>query len=124
MQGSVLVVRESFLKRHPEHVDTLVRLTARGIDFINTRPNEAAAIVAGALDVTAAAIHPFKLTGGLQQLTVSPAVIHHSLTTKLENTIQIDPAKVQEMINYAARIGYIKAPFPATDILEPRYQHE
>jgi NitT/TauT family transport system substrate-binding protein len=124
MQGSVLVVTENFLNTHPETVETLVALTARGIRYVNEHPEDAARIVAEELTVTGKDILPVNLAGSLDMPAVSPQVIRTSLESKLENTLSIDPKAVQEAIDYAVSLGYIKRAFPAAEILELRYLHE
>lgn len=124
MQGSVLVVTRKFLDLHPDAVAKLVELTARGIQFIRDHPEKAAHIVAKELDVKAKDILPIGLPGNLEKLWISPEVIQRSLEKKLENTLLIDPQAIQEAIDYAAQIGFIKKPFPAEEILDLRYLHE
>jgi NitT/TauT family transport system substrate-binding protein len=124
MQGSVLVVTDKFLAAHPEAVGTLVALTARGVDYINAHPEAAAEIVAGELNVAGKEIFPVNITGSLQSLTVTPAVIETSLGTKMVNTSRIDPEVVQQAIDYAARLGYIRKAFPAEEILDLEYLNE
>ncbi len=124
MQGSVLVVRQNLIKDHPDIVAKLVELTRRGIQYINDNPEQAGIIVARELNVMEENFFPVKLTDSLQQLTISPDVIQYSLEHKLVNTVSINPAMVQEMINYAAKIGYIKKAFPAEEILDLRFLNE
>jgi NitT/TauT family transport system substrate-binding protein len=124
MQGSVLVVTQRFLKTHPDVVEKLVALTARGIVFINTHPEEAARIVAAELNATGSPIVPLDFADTPENKTVSAEVIQASLSRKMENTAAVDPAAVQAAINHAARIGYIRHPFPANEILCLRYLHE
>ncbi len=124
MQGSVLIVTDAFLQAHPEAVETLVSLTKRGVSFINEHPAEAAKIVAGELNVAGKEIFPLKLSSSLQSLTVTPEVIRSSMGTRMVNTFRVDPEAVQQAIDYAARIGNIKQPFPAEEILDLRYLHE
>lgn len=124
MQGSVLVVTEDFLKAHSNAVRKLVAITVRSIHYINDHPLKAAQIVAKELDVAGKEILPVNIAGSLGQLSVTQEVIHRSLTEKLENTPAVDPAAVQEAIDYAARIGNIKQSFPAEQILDLRYLHE
>ncbi|WP_300462651.1 ABC transporter substrate-binding protein [Desulfobacula sp.] len=124
MQGSVLVVRRDLIRHHPDVVEKLVGLTRRGIQYIHDNPEQASIIVARELNVMRGDIFPVKLAGSLQQLTVSPDVIQRSLDHKLVNTVSINPAMVQEMINYAAKIGSIKKPFPAEEILDLRFLYD
>lgn len=124
LQGSVLVVRNELIEKHPDIVKKLVELTRRGIDYINENPERAADIVARQLQVADRDIFPVKLTGSLKKLSVTPPAVYRSLTHKLDNTTRINAQIVQEMIHFAAGIGYIKRPFPADAILDTRYCHE
>ena len=40
---------------------------------------------------------------------------------RLEYTTAITIADVQEVIDYSARLGYIRRPFPAEEIVDSRY---
>jgi NitT/TauT family transport system substrate-binding protein len=124
MQGSVLVVRSNLIQDHPDVVEKLVELTRRGIQYIHDNPEQAGIIVSRELNVMEENFFPVKLADSLQQLTISPDVIQDSLEHKLVNTVSINPAMVQEMINYAAKIGYIKKAFPAKEILDLRFLNE
>jgi len=42
MQGSVLVVRDDFVKDHPEAARQLVKVTQKATDWINQNPGETA----------------------------------------------------------------------------------
>lgn len=124
MQGSVLVVHQNLIKDHPDVVKKLVGLTQRGIQYIHDNPEQAGTIVSRELNVMERDLFPVKLVGSLQQLRVTPDVIQRSLEHKLVNTVSINPMMVQEMINYAAKIGYIRKAFPAEKILDLRFLHE
>jgi NitT/TauT family transport system substrate-binding protein len=121
MQGSVLVVRQSLLDDHPQVVQRLVEVTRRGIAFIQSDPHSAARMVSAALDMTGRGIMPSVLADSIRQLKVTPETVYKSLTTKMENTLRVDPAVVQTMIDYTAHLGYIKQSFQARDILDLRY---
>jgi len=53
-------------------------------------------------------------------LDITPEVILRSLATRMKFTTHIDPAEVQECINYSAELGYIKR-FKAEDMLDLRF---
>jgi NitT/TauT family transport system substrate-binding protein len=117
MQGSVLVVTDSFLKAQPEAVKKLVHLTERGVSYINEYPDAAARIVAGELNVAGRDIFPSGITGGPEALSITPEVIASSLGRKMVNTCRVDPEAVQQAIDVAARLGYIRKAFRAEEIL-------
>ncbi|MCD6567861.1 MAG: ABC transporter substrate-binding protein [Dehalococcoidia bacterium] len=117
MQGSVLIVTDDLIKNHPDIVRKLVKVTRRGTQYIHEHPEDAAAIVASELTVAGKEVLPLeiaKITAGLE---ITPEVILKSLTAKMECTTDIDPAMVQEEIDYLAKLGYIKS-FKAEDILD------
>lgn len=124
MQGSVLVVTDDFLQKRPEAVKTLVELTRKGIDYINTNPTKAAGIVTRRLNAAGKRIFPGHIAGNTEKLAVFSEVIQISLEKKMENTWQIDPAAVQAAIDEAARLGYIRESFPAKEMLDLRFLNE
>ena len=119
MQGSVLIVSDDLIKDHPEIVRKLVKVTERGTQYIHEHPEEAAAIAAGELTVAGKEVLPLKVGKIVAELEITPEVILRSLTTKMECTTAVDPAIVQETIDYLARLGYIDS-FRAEDILDLR----
>ncbi len=118
MQGSVLVVKNNLLKKSPETVKKLVKLTERGINFINEHPDEASVIVANALTVTGKKVLPIKVSKIASKLKITPMVIKKSLSSKMTNTPALDPRSVQEEIDYLFKLGYIKKKFKAKKILD------
>lgn len=121
MQGSVLVVTESFLQSRPDAVRKLVELTKSGIEFIHENPGLAAEIVSSQLNAAGKKVFPKSVSEDGQKLAISPAVIRHSLGKKLENTWQISPSAVQEAIDEAAKLGYIRQSFAAGEMLDLRF---
>jgi NitT/TauT family transport system substrate-binding protein len=113
----VLVVTDRFLKAHPETVEKLVALTARGVAYINEHPEDAARIVAGELNGVGKDIFPVDITGKSRATTVTRGVVEHSLGEKMVNTVDVDPEAVQAAIDYSARLGYIRKAFQAEEIL-------
>ena len=121
MQGSVLIVTDDLIREHPEIVRKLVKVTQRGIQYIHEHPEDAAKIVAGELTVSGKEVLPLKIGEIAAELEITPEAVLRSLTTKMECTTAIDPAIVQEEIDYLAELGYIKESFSAEDILDLRH---
>jgi len=117
MQGSVLVVKETLIRDHPEIVEKIVKITERGIQYIHERPEDAATIAARALSVVGKKVLPLKIGKIASGWEISPQVILKSLTTRMECTTDIDPRQIQETINYMVKLGYIKW-FRAENILD------
>ncbi|MDY7036176.1 MAG: ABC transporter substrate-binding protein [Thermodesulfobacteriota bacterium] len=122
MQGSVLVVKEELISRHPEIVKKLVKVTKRGIQYIHEHPEDAATIAAGALTVAGKKVLPFKIGNIASGLEITPKVILRSLSNRMECTTDIDPGQVQKSINCMTKLGCIKW-FKAEDILDLRFLH-
>ena len=104
MQGSVLVVKRELIENDPETVRKLVRVTERATTWVNENPDDAARILAGELDS-------------------DPAVIRRSIS-RLNYTTEIDPASVQEVIDFMAELGYIDEDIRAGDMLDTEFLHE
>lgn len=123
MQGSVLIVTDDLIRDHPDVVRKLVKVTQRGTRYIHEHPEDAATIVAGELTVAGKEVLPLKIGKLTAELEITPEAILKSLTTKMECTTDVDPAMVQEAIDYLAKLGYIKS-FAAEDILDLRFLKE
>lgn len=121
MQGSVLIVTDDLIENHPEVVSKLVKVTERGIDFIHQYPKEASRLTANALSLVEKTVMPVDIGDETGQIEITPEVILRSLTTKMECTVEINPEKVQEMIDYLAKLGSIKQSFKAEEILDMRF---
>jgi len=121
MQGSVLIVKEELLKNCPQTVRKLVKITKRGIDFINERPDEASVIVADALTVAGKKVQPLKIGKIASKLEIKPGDIKKSLMEKMINTPEINAPAVQEEIDYLFKLGYIKKKFKAEEILDFKF---
>jgi len=120
MQGSVLVVKEGLIKRRPEAVQELVDVTRNATHWINSNPNEAAAILARQLSAAQRHIFPTKVAGSVRSLQITPRVLLKSMA-RLDYETNITDQGVQDIIDYVARLGYIASPFPAHDILDLRF---
>ncbi|MBW2039410.1 MAG: ABC transporter substrate-binding protein [Deltaproteobacteria bacterium] len=118
MQGSVLVARDDLIRDHPEVVRKLVKITRRGVQYINKHPEDAARIVAGELTVAGKEVFPLRVGKVAAKLEITPEAILRSLTIRMKCTTDIDPKMVQEEIDYLAELGYIKSSFKAEDILD------
>jgi len=117
MQGSVLVVKEELIRDHPEAVEKLVKISQKATDWINQHPQEAAEIVARQLQEAGGSLFPVEIADVAVKTEITPEVLLRSMN-RLEYTTDIDPAVVQEAIDYVARLGYIKSSFKAEDILD------
>jgi NitT/TauT family transport system substrate-binding protein len=117
MQGSVLVVKEELIEKHPEIVRALVKVTQRATDWVNQHSDEAAVIMAQQLSVTGEKVLPAKAAEVAAKLEITPEVLLRSME-RLKYTIAIDPSTVQETIDYMVHLGYIRRAFPAEEILD------
>ena len=117
MQGSVLVVKEELIRDHPEVIEKLVKISQKATDWINQHPQEAAEIVARQLQEAGGSLFPVEITDIIAKTEITPEVLLRSMN-RLEYTTDIDPVVVQEAIDYAAQLGYIKSSFKAEDILD------
>jgi len=121
MQGSVLIVKDELLKNHPQTVKGLVKITKKGIDFINEHPDEASVIAADALTIAGKKVLPLKIGKIASKLEIRPEDIKKSLMEKMINTPEINEAAVQEEIDYLYKLGYIKKKFKAAEILDLKF---
>ena len=120
MQGSVLVVKEDLVKRHPEVVEKLVKVSQKATDWGNLHPDEAAEVLARQLQAAGKEVFPAKAADEAAKLAITPEVLVRSMN-RLEYSNDIDPEVVQETIDYIAELGYIKSNFKAEDILDLRF---
>ena len=117
MQGSVLVVKDELIRDHPEVVEKLVKISQKATDWINQHPQEAAEIVARQLQEAGGNLFPVEITDIATKTEITSEVLLRSMN-RLEYTTDIDPAVVQEVIDYVAQLGYIRSSFKAGDILD------
>ncbi len=117
MQGSVLVVKEELMRDHPEIVEKLVKISQRATDWIDQHPQETAEIVARQLQEAGGSLFPVEIADVATKAGITPEVLFKSMN-RLEYTTDIDPAVIQDAINYVAHLGYIKNSFKAEDILD------
>ncbi len=62
-------------------------------------------------------LFPVEITDIATKTEITSEVLLRSMN-RLEYTTDIDPAVVQEVIDYVAQLGYIKSNFKAGDILD------
>ena len=117
MQGSVLVIKEDLITTHPEVVRKLVEVAQKATDWGNQHPDEAAEVMARQLQAAGGEIFPAKAAEVAVKLEISPEVLFRSMG-RLEYTTDIDPAIIQDTIDYLAELGYIKTSFNTEDILD------
>ncbi len=118
MQGSVLVVKERLIRQRPEVVRKLALLLQQATDWINRHPRAAAEIVTAQLQII-----EDDRTAGIDTAAgsaMTPAVLRRSMA-RMDYTTAVDPAEVQKMIDYLARLGYLRKAFPAREILDLRF---
>ena len=104
MQGSVLVVKDKLIRDHPEVVEKLVKISQKATDWINQNPQEAAEIVARQLREAGGSLFPVEIADIATKTEITPEVLLKSMN-RLEYTTDIDPAVVQEVIDYVAQLG-------------------
>lgn len=121
MPGSVLVVREELIEKHPEVVARLVGVTERAIAFLEAHPDEAAAIVAAALNLAGQSLFPAEAGPDLAAAPVTPATVRRSLGEAMLNETAIDLPEIQKTIDRAAALGYIRSSFPAAEMVDTRF---
>jgi len=121
MVGSVLAVRKQLLDEHPETVEKLVGVSREAAGWINENPTEAAGIVAAVFRPDGETVFPPQAARAAGELNPSAKVMARSMA-RLDYRAGLDPAEVQAIIDYLARLGYITRSFPAEEILDLRFQ--
>lgn len=120
MQGSVLVVRESILKKHPRMARGLVEVTRRATEWINLHKEEAAKILARELSMVPEKnlhVSPGKI---IRKLDISSRTLLRSMK-RLKYCNDIDPGMIQRTIDYMSQLGYLRNNLKADDILNLRF---
>ncbi|MBN2254162.1 MAG: ABC transporter substrate-binding protein [Deltaproteobacteria bacterium] len=117
MQGSVLVVKTDLIENNPELVKKLVKITGKATDWINAHPEEASEVLARQLGAVGDSLQPSEVAGLSTQMEITPEVMLKSVN-RMDFTTDIDPAMVQEIIDYVAELGYIKSSFDADELLD------
>lgn len=120
MQGDVLVVRTELIRDNPDLVERLVKVTRRATDWINAHPDETAEIMAEQLQAAGEKYFSATEAPDTINLTVTPEVISRSMD-RIEYSTDINPAVVQQTIDFMVELGYIDEGLRAADILDLRY---
>ncbi len=113
MQGSVLVVKEEFLKKHRDEVYKIVKVTKKATDWINEHPREAASIVAKELNLFGKNMFPEEHP----LIRVDDRVILKSMN-RMAFTVDLDPNGIQMVIDYLYKLGYLRRWVDASEILD------
>jgi len=98
MPGSVIAVREEFLRSHPDIVKNIIKITLKSINYINSEFNESVSIVASKLGI--------------------PRDVMYKSMKNLNYTWSIDIEEVQRYIDLLAKYGAIDKSFSANEILD------
>ena len=117
MQGSVLVVKEEIIRERPELVRKLVAVNDDATRWITEHPKEAADTLARVLSVTGAEVMPANAAALTAKLEMSSETMLRSMN-RLKYSTAISVKDVQEVIEYAVKLGYIKESFPAEEIVD------
>jgi NitT/TauT family transport system substrate-binding protein len=120
MQGSVLVVKEELIRESPDLVRDLVEVNAEATRWILGHPGEASRTLARVLSVEGGAFVPAGVATLSDQLEMNAETMLRSMQ-RLEYATAISEEDVQEVIDYAVELGYIKESFPAADIMDTRF---
>jgi NitT/TauT family transport system substrate-binding protein len=120
MPGSVLIVKNDLIKKNPEVVRRLVKVSQKATDWVNQHRGEAAEVMAQQLGGVAQDTVPSEVADVAAKLKITPAVLLRSMN-RMQYTTAIEPETVQATIDYLAELGYIKGSFDAEDILDLRF---
>jgi NitT/TauT family transport system substrate-binding protein len=120
MQGDVLVVRTELIQDNPDLVKRLVKVTRRATDWIDAHPDETAEIMAEQLQAAGDKYFSAAEAPGTVNLKVTPEIISRSMG-RIEYSTDINPAVVQQTIDFMVELGYIDEGLRAADILDLRY---
>lgn len=123
MQGSVLIVRQELIKDHPEIVEKLVKITCKATRWIKQNPRAASRVMSRWLQVTSGQVFSSGVDEDAVKFDIIPEMMLKSML-RMEYSVAIDPYLVQQMIDYAALKGNIKAGFDAADMLDLRFMDD
>jgi ABC-type nitrate/sulfonate/bicarbonate transport system substrate-binding protein len=120
MSGGVLVVKESLIREHPEEVRRLVAVTRKTIDYVNAHPADCVAITSGHLSSRIAKTLEREKLDQSEFGDISPDVCLRALS-RVEYSVSIDPAGVQEAIELLERNKYLEKPVRASDLVDLQF---
>ena len=121
MQGDVLVVSAKLIRDNPDLVARLTEITQRATTWVNEHPDETAEIMAEQLQIAGKTLLSIEKTQTSMNFEVTPEIISRSMD-RVEYSTDINPAVVQQTIDYMVKLGYIKGGIKAADILDLRYR--
>lgn len=123
MQGSVLVVKQELIKDHPEIVKKLVKVTCKATRWIKQNPHAASSVMVRQLQATTGELFHPGVDEDLMKFDITPDMMRKSMN-RMEYSMNIDPKIIQEMIDYTALKGNIRAEFDAADMLDLRFMDD
>ena len=116
MQGSVLVIRDDLLKKRPDVAKKLITVTEKSTAWINANPFQAAKILARQMQSIKEPLLPVKAADLTKRSEINNKVLSRSMA-RMNYKTDISPEMIQSMIDYMAKLGYIKNSFKAKKIL-------
>ncbi|MEM4536914.1 MAG: ABC transporter substrate-binding protein [Nitrososphaerota archaeon] len=105
MQGSVLVVKRELLEKKPEVVEKLVKITMKGIEYIEKNKDEAANILIEEFSIASPMGVEPELVKGVSQ-TLSREIMSKSMDN-LRYSIELDINSIQRYVELLYKLGYI-----------------
>jgi NitT/TauT family transport system substrate-binding protein len=120
MLGSVLVVKNELIRDQPELIRALVTVNEDATRWIHDHPVDAANTLVSALSLTGESVMPAEAASLTSELDMTQTTMLRSMK-RLEYTTEFSLDDVQEVIDYAARLGYIDRSFPADEIVDLRF---
>lgn len=123
MQGSVLIVKEDLIKKNPEIVTKLVKVTEKSTIWIKNNPKEAAEIMVSQLQAAGDKVFPVEAAKAAANLTIKPDTLLKSMS-RLEYATDIDLETIREAIDFAVKQEYIRNTFDAGEMLDLRFLNE
>jgi len=116
MQGSVLVIKDNLLKKHPAVAKKLIAVTEKSTLWLNAHPSQAANILAKQMQSIKEPLLPVK-TANLTKLSELNGKMLKRSMARIDFKTDISPKMIQSTIDYMAELGYIKKSFKAKEIL-------
>ncbi len=116
MQGSVLVIREDLLEKHPDIAKKLIAVNKKSTAWINDHPAQAADILARQMQSIKDPLFPAKAAKLTKRNEINNKVLSRSMD-RIDYSTDISLEMIQSTIDYMAKLGYIKKSFNAKEIL-------